>query len=74
MYDRGSRRRRVKEEDQKCFWGNYGWKLSKPKEGDRKENYPGAGSTEGPKQDEPKQNHTKTYNKKRQNLKIKKEF
>ena len=29
----------------------------------KKETYSGAGSTEGPKQDEPKETHTKTYNK-----------
>ena len=35
-------------------------KTPKPKEGNR---YPGTGSTEGPKQDEPKQTYTKTcYN------------
>ena len=27
----------------------------------KKETYPGTGSTEGPKQDEPKQNYIKTY-------------
>ena len=36
-----------KEEDQKCFWRNYGWKLSKPEEGNR---FSGLGNTEGPKQ------------------------
>ena len=42
----------------KIIWRNYGWKLPKPKEGNR---YAGTGSTEGPKQDEPKQINTKTY-------------
>ena len=36
---------------------NYGWKLFRPKEGNR---YPGTASTESPKQDEPNQTHTNT--------------
>ena len=33
MCDRGSRRWRKRKGDQKYIWGNYGWKLTKPKEG-----------------------------------------
>ena len=40
----------------KYIWRNYGWKLSKS-EGKR---YQDTGSTEGPKEVEPKQAHTKT--------------
>ena len=44
----------------------------KSKEGNR---YPGTGSTEGPKQDEQKQTHTKTLSElKWQELKIKRGF
>ena len=39
------------------IWRKYGWKLPKPKEGNK---YPGTGNTKGPKQDEPKETHTKT--------------
>ena len=38
------------------FEKNYGWNFLKSREGNR---YPGTGSTEGPKQDEHKQTHTK---------------
>ena len=41
MCDRGSRRWRKRKGDQKCIWGNYGWKLTKHKEGNW---YPGIGS------------------------------
>ena len=47
-----------REWDQKCNWGNYGWKLPKPQERKR---YPPTGSRKGPKQDESKQTHTKAY-------------
>ena len=50
MHNRDHRRRRKRKGDWKCIWRNYGWKLPKPKEGNR---YPGTGSTEGPKQDNP---------------------
>ena len=43
---------------QTCMWRNYDWKTPKLEEGNK---YPGTGSTEGPKQDEHKQTHTKTY-------------
>ena len=33
MCNRGSRRWRKRKGDQKYIWGNYGWKLTKPKEG-----------------------------------------
>ena len=58
MHNRGPKRRRKRKGDWKCIWINYGWKFPKPKEGNK---YPGTGSTEGPKQDEPKQTYTKTY-------------
>lgn len=45
-------------EIKKCIWINYDWKFAKSKEGSR---YPGKGSTEGPRQDELKQIHTKSY-------------
>ena len=50
------RRRRKKKGDQKCIWRNYGWKLLKPKEGNR---YLGTW-TKGPKQDECKQTYAKS--------------
>lgn len=56
-YNTGTRKRK-RDGDWKYIWGNYGWKLTKPKKGNR---YLGIGSTEGSKWDEPKQTHTKTY-------------
>ena len=43
--------------DWKYIWRSYIWKLSKSKENW----YQDTGSTEGPKQVEPKQTYTKTY-------------
>ena len=57
MSNRDYYRRRKRKGDIKYIWRNYGWKLSKSK-GNR---YQDTGSTEGPKQVEPKQAHTKTY-------------
>ena len=54
-HNRVPRRIRKRNGDQKCIWRNYGGKL--PKEENR---LPGIGSTEDPKQDEPKQTYTKT--------------
>lgn len=47
-----------REENGKCIWRNYAWKQPKPEEENR---YAGIESTEGPKQDKPKQTHTKIY-------------
>ena len=52
MHYRGPRWRREREGDWKCTSENYGWKIPRTEEGNR---YPGTGSTEGPKQDKPKQ-------------------
>ena len=60
--------RRVRERDWKYIWGNYGWKLPKPEEGNR---YLDIGSTEGPKQDEVKQRPIPRQIIKWQKLKIK---
>ena len=49
---------REREGNWKCIWRNYGWKHPKSK---NRNTYPGTGNTESPKQDEPKQTHTKTY-------------
>ena len=47
---------RKRKGDWKGFWRNCGWKLAKPKEGNRNL---GTGNTEGPIKDRPKQNYTK---------------
>ena len=47
-----------REGDRKYIWRHHGWKLPRSKGGNR---YPGTGNTEGPKQDESKQTHAKTY-------------
>ena len=71
MHNRDSRRRRKRKGDWKYIWRNYGWKLSKSKGYWHQD----TGSTEGPKQVEPKQAHTKTYyNKNGKKLKIKRRF
>ena len=57
MKNRDCRRRSKRKGDLKYFQRNYIWKLSKSK-GNK---YQNRGSTEGPKQVEPKQGHTKTY-------------
>ena len=44
--------RRERERDQKKYLRKYAWKFSRPEERNR---YPSTGSTEGPKQDETKQ-------------------
>ena len=49
-------RRRKGKGDWKGIWRNYGWKLAKPKEGNRDL---GRGNSEGPKEYRPKQNYTK---------------
>ena len=51
MNNRKSRRKRKIKEDWKYTWRNYGWKLSRSKG----KWYQDTGSTEGPKQVEPKQ-------------------
>ena len=56
--------------DWRCIWRNYGWKLSKAKEGNR---YLDTESTEIPKQVEPKQTINKTYYNKMANLKIRRD-
>ena len=66
-HNRDSRRRRQRNGDWKYIWRNYGWKLYKSKWN----TYQDTGSTEGPKQVEPKQAHTKIYyNKHGKKLKI----
>ena len=52
-----SRRRKKRKCDWRCIWRNYGWKLSKCKWN----RYQDTGSTEGSKQLEPNQAHTKIY-------------
>jgi len=47
-----------RERDQKKYLRKYAWKFSRPEERNR---YPSTGSTEGPKQDEPKEIHTKKF-------------
>ena len=49
IYIIGSQKKRDRR-GQKCILWNYSWKLPKPEERNR---YPGTGSTEVPKQDEP---------------------
>ena len=49
-----------REGEWKCIQINYVWKFPKSKEVNR---HPVTGRTEGSKQEEPKQIHTKTYNK-----------
>ena len=51
--------REDREGEWKCIRINYVWKLPKPKEVNR---HPVKGSTEGSKQEEREQMHTKTYN------------
>ena len=53
------KKKKRREEGWKCIWRNYSWKLSNPEEEEKR--YPGTGSTEGSKQDEFKQTHTKIY-------------
>ena len=58
MHNRGSWRRGEREGDWNIFEDN-SWKL--PEIDIQVYRYPGIGSTEGPKQDEPKQTHAKMY-------------
>ena len=57
MCNRDSRREKKKQNVWKYIWRNYVCKLFKSKEN----RYQDTGSTEGPKQVESKQVHTKTY-------------
>ena len=56
-HNRDSRKRRKIKGGWKYIWINYVWKLSKSKGNI----YQDTGSTDSPKQVEPKQAHTKTY-------------
>ena len=65
MHNRYSRRRKKGKGDWRSIWRNFVWNLFKSKG----KIYQGSGSTEGPKQAESKQAHTKTLWKRQQKLK-----